>query len=189
MSVVPAGSRPGRVKIQLTPSLILAAAVFCLLAGLVGVVVVRLISSGDSPLRVGAPVPDFELQTFDGSRIRLEDLRGQGVVLNFWASWCGPCRHEAPLLEEAWQRERENGIVFIGVAYLDQLPAARRFIEEFDITYTNGRDRGSFISRRFRLFGLPETFFIDADGNLAHHHEGGLTSAEQIAPWLDLVRP
>ena len=75
-------------------------------------------------------------------RQALADLRGKGVVLNFWASWCKPCEEEAADLEAAWRKYKDKGIVFVGVDYLDQDPAAKRYLEKFDITFANGAGSG-----------------------------------------------
>lgn len=98
--------------------------------------------------------------------ISLADLKGKGVVLNFWASWCGPCEQEAAELEAAWQKYKDKGVVFVGVDYLDQDPAAKRYLEKFGITYPNGPDLASKVSKRYTIRGVPETFFIDPQGKL-----------------------
>ncbi len=117
--------------------------------------------------------PDFTLTLFPEYRggwptdsLKLSDLRGKGVVLNFWASWCQPCEEEAAALEAAWRAYRERGIVFIGVDYLDQDPAAKRYLQKFAITYPNGPDLASTISKRYTIRGVPETFFIDPQGKI-----------------------
>jgi cytochrome c biogenesis protein CcmG/thiol:disulfide interchange protein DsbE len=119
------------------------------------------------------PAPDWSLTLFPeykaglaADAINLSDFRGQGVVLNFWASWCKPCEEEAALLEAKWREVKDQGIVFIGVDYLDQDPAAKRYLQKFDITYPNGPDLASRISKRYTIRGVPETFFIDPQGNL-----------------------
>ena len=116
--------------------------------------------------RASGAAPPFTFTTFEGETISLADLKGKGVVLNFWASWCGPCRDEAVLLEETWRREKENGIVFIGLDYLDQEPAAKDYLAEFDITYPSGPDLQSSAARRYGISGVPETFLIDPQGNI-----------------------
>lgn len=139
--------------------------------------------------RADGMAPDFEFITYDGETIHLADLRGKGIVLNFWASWCLPCRTEAPLLEAAWRRERDNGIVFIGLAYLDQEPAAQAFLAEFDITYPNGPDLQSATARRYGITGVPETFFIGPDGQIAGQILGPILSADDLEQRLDAIRP
>jgi cytochrome c biogenesis protein CcmG/thiol:disulfide interchange protein DsbE len=117
--------------------------------------------------------PDWTLTLFDEYRggwpnktISLADLAGRGVVLNFWASWCQPCAEEAAALEAAWRQYKDKGVVFVGVDYLDQDPAAKRYLRKFNITYPNGADLASKISRRYTIRGVPETFFIDPQGKI-----------------------
>ncbi|NQS90996.1 MAG: TlpA family protein disulfide reductase [Chloroflexi bacterium] len=124
------------------------------------------------------PAPDFSLIGFGGDTIRLSDLRGQVVVVNFWASWCPPCREEAPYLEETWRKYQNNGVVFIGVDYVDVEPAALAYIEEFNITYFNGPDLRTTISQAYNIQGVPETFFIDKTGNISHVHVGPLITPD-----------
>lgn len=121
----------------------------------------------------GNPAPNFELQFFDGygwkdlSASSLEDMRGNVVVLNFWASWCVECHLEAELLEDAWRRYRDQGVIFLGVAYVDADAKSLAYMEDYDITYPNGPDRASAISDEYRITGVPETFFIAKDGTIA----------------------
>lgn len=164
-------------------------AAFILLLGFVAFLAIGLQRQNASGQRAAGMAPDLEFTTFDGETVRLEDLRGQGVVVNFWASWCDPCRAEADLLEQAWRREKENGIVFLGIDYLDQEHAALAYIEEFDITYPNGPDLRSDIARRFRIKGVPETFFIAPDGSIASTVVGPILGENDLQQRLDLIRP
>ena len=111
--------------------------------------------------------PDFSLGLFDGSTFRLSDALAQGkpVVLNFWASWCGPCADEAPLLEAAAQR-RGNEFTFIGVNVEDVDADAQAFMRKYGISYPNGSGNSGPISIKYGMRGVPETYFIAPDGKL-----------------------
>ncbi len=165
-------------------------AVFVLiLLGFVGLLAARLIQTNESEQRASGAAPPFTFTTFEGETISLADLEGQGVVLNFWASWCDPCRDEAALLETTWRREQGNGIVFLGLDYLDQEPAAKAYLAEFDITYPNGPDLQSAAARRYGIKGVPETFFIDASGNIQEIVIGPIVSEARMDELLDKIRP
>lgn len=126
-----------------------------------------------SPL-IARQAPFFTLTLFDGKTIRLQDFRGKAVFLNFWASWCPPCRAEARTLEAAWQNYKDRGVVFLGVDIQDKEEDARAFLKEFDITYWNGRDVTGKIAVNYGVWGIPETFFIDREGRITYKHVGGL---------------
>ncbi len=142
-----------------------------------------LVSRGAGPLREG-PAPDFTLKLFDGAEVSLSDLQGQIVVLNFWASWCPPCREEAPMLESVWQRYRGQGVTVIGVDYQDTEPPAQAFIEEFGITYPNGPDSRGRIAKSYGVQGVPETFVITHEGEIAEVFIGSPTEG-QLATVLE----
>lgn len=110
----------------------------------------------------GESAPTFSLPLLSGEgSLSDEDLRGAPVVINFWASWCIPCREEAPLLERVWRRYKDEGVVFLGVNIKDAASDAKGFVEDFGITYPQVRDTDQSLTRAFGLRGLPETFFID----------------------------
>ncbi|MGH7392346.1 MAG: TlpA family protein disulfide reductase [Candidatus Rokuibacteriota bacterium] len=134
----------------------------------------------ESPM-LGRAAPGFTLTLFEGRALRLEDLRGTVVFLNFWASWCPPCRAEAPELEATWRLLREQGVVFLGVNTQDEEARARAFIEEFGISYPNGRDAGGRIAIDYGVWGLPEAYLIDAEGRITYKHVGTLGPALLIA--------
>ncbi len=123
---------------------------------------------------VGKPAPDFSLALFDGRTVRLSDFRGKVVFLNFWASWCPPCREEAPLLEAAWRRYKEQGVVFIGVDLQDTEEAGRELLKEFAISYMNGRDPKDRVAIDYGVYGIPETYFIDPTGRITAKYVGAL---------------
>lgn len=164
-------------------------AILAILAVFVAFLVIGLQRTNVSEQRAAGVAPDFEFVTFEGETIALDDLTGQGVVLNFWASWCEPCRAEADLLEATWRREADNGIVFIGLDYLDQDHAARAYLEEFDITYPNGPDLQSAAARSYGIKGVPETFFIDPEGRIASQVIGPIMTQADLDRRLDEIRP
>ena len=137
---------------------------------------------------IGAPAPDFTLTLFDGGELSLADRRGSVVVVNFWASWCPPCRDEAPALEKVWREYEDKGVVFVGVDFKDVTTKAMAFIEEFDITYPNGPDPYNRISRAYRITGVPETFLIAKDGRLAMWYRGPITEAGLRAALEELLQ-
>lgn len=155
----------------------------------VAILAVRLYQTNVSEQRAAGIAPEFSFTTFEGATIALADLRGQGVVLNFWASWCDPCREEAVLLEETWQQEKANGIVFLGLDYLDQEPAAKAYLEEFRISYPNGPDLQSKAARDYGIKGVPETFFIDSEGKIAFMVIGPILNEAQMEQGLAKIRP
>ena len=128
--------------------------------------------------RSGGPAPDFSLPLYDGGTFRLSEQRGQVVMVDFWASWCIPCREEARALEALWQEYRGRGVVFVGVDYADTEPEARAFLAEFGVTYPNGPDRGTRISQAYRMRGVPEKFFIDRRGEIRAVVIGPVRTAE-----------
>jgi len=123
--------------------------------------------------------PEFSVSLYSGESLRLVDLRGRPVMVNFWASWCPPCRDEAPLLEQTWRAYRDRGVTFVGLDIWDTEQDARTFMRKYDITYLNGPDDGGRIAIDYGLTGIPETFFIDRQGQIVSE----LRFAHSLAGW------
>jgi cytochrome c biogenesis protein CcmG, thiol:disulfide interchange protein DsbE len=151
--------------------------VFTIVLALLGLLGWGLDKAQKGPVENG-PAPDFTLQDFDGRSVTLSELRGQVVVVNFWASWCGPCREEAAYLERTSRKYIDQDVIFIGVDYVDTEKAALAYIEEFDITYINGPDLGTHISDAYNIQGVPETFFIAKNGEVRGMHIGPIYSPD-----------
>jgi len=146
---------------------------YVLVTGLLGLLGWGLLRAQKGPLSAGT-APDFTLTSFGGETIKLSELRGQVVVINFWASWCPPCRDEAAYLEQTWRKYRDQDVVFIGVDYADTEVEALAYIKEFNITYFNGPDIATRLAQAYNIQGVPETFFVARDGTLREPHIGPL---------------
>lgn len=133
-----------------------------------------------SPL-LGRLAPPLSLALFDGGRFVLGEQGGKVVVFNFWASWCVPCREEAPLLEAAWRSYRDRGVVLVGVNFQDTEAAARAFIAEFGLTFPNGPDPGGRSAIDYGVYGIPELFFVGRDGRITYKHVGAIGQAIMVA--------
>jgi cytochrome c biogenesis protein CcmG/thiol:disulfide interchange protein DsbE len=137
---------------------------------------------------VNRAAPDFTLATFSGKTISLQDLRGKPVVINFWASWCPPCRIEAPLIERTWRAYKNRDLIFLGVNIQDRKEDALNYMRQFDITYPNGPDPTGEISIDYGVSGLPVTFFISSQGEVVRRWVGAveksvlISAIEEIMP-------
>ena len=154
-------------------------------ATLFGILVWKLAHQSHPP-KIGVPAPVFTLKRLDGNgRVDLASLRGKPVVLNFWASWCNPCKVEAAALEAAYRRYRSQGVVFLGVDYHDVTGDARTFLSHHDVTYTTLQDGSGMVGDKYGLSGVPETFFIDRRGRLVGVHIDGPITDPKIAQQFD----
>lgn len=147
------------------------------LVGFIGLLGWGLYQVQKQPLEKGL-APDFTLKSFDDRTYTLSQLKGQVVIINFWASWCPPCREEAAYLEHTWRKYKDQGVIFIGVDYADATKPALAYIKEFDITYFNGPDLGTRISQQYNIKGVPETYYVAKDGTLRGNHIGPLKEPE-----------
>jgi len=128
--------------------------------------------------------PQFGMTLFDGDEFSLDQERGKIVVVNFWASWCVPCRDEAPGLEDVWQRYKDRGVVLVGVDIKDTPDDARSFLQRYVASYPSGFDEKKQIYIDYGVYGLPETFVIDPQGMVVRHVIGPVTES-QLYAWLD----
>ncbi|MEH6785609.1 MAG: TlpA disulfide reductase family protein [Alcanivorax jadensis] len=120
----------------------------------------------------GAPAPDFTLKTLDGSNLKLSEQRGTVILLNFWASWCGPCRTEMPLLDDLYQEYRDYGFTVLGVNLDENRDQADRLLDKIPVTFPVLFDPQNSTSETYGVDAMPTTVLIDRNGVVRHHHRG-----------------
>ena len=157
---------------------------------------VRLVQTGGQPAGIGInsvfgevnvqprQAQQFSLVLLSGSQTSLQDLRGKVVMVDFWSSWCPPCREEAPTLARMYQKYKEKDVVFLGVAIWDSEPEVKQFIKQNNLAYANGLDSRGIIAIDYGVKGIPEKYFIDRHGNVIRKFIGPVTE-EQLSKVLD----
>lgn len=182
----PRGRRRRQALIGRTTALVIGGFVALLEIGLVAS---RTSTALDDAIREGRPrpAPDFSLPILvngaalghrDGEPLALLELRGRPVVVNFWASWCVPCKREAPRLEATWQRHRRGGLVMLGVHVKNLTQDALAFVRRYGQKYPSVRDKSDDASEAYGLTGVPETFFVDRQGRVVAHVRGEISSRQ-----------
>ena len=125
------------------------------------------------------PAPDFTLKSLSGENLKLSELRGQVVLVNFWASWCGPCRQEMPLLDAMYQRYQKLGFTILGVNVEQDAAPAQAMLEEHPVQFPVLFDPQSTASKLYNLNAMPTTVLVDRSGNVRYLHQGYLPGYEQ----------
>jgi cytochrome c biogenesis protein CcmG/thiol:disulfide interchange protein DsbE len=164
---------------------------FLAVLAVVGLLGFGLLSKGEK-IAVGDPAPDRELPLLDGEgKGSIADYRGRWVLVNLWASWCDPCREEAPHLERFWRRFRDRGVTVLGIDAQDNSEDALAFVREYRLTYPQLRSVGDERSDAFGSIGYPENFLVDRRGRLALIWRGPVDErflAERVVPIVERSR-
>ena len=148
---------------------------FALVAGLLALLVWSVVHQQHAP-GVGSMAPAFTLRRLEGpGKVSLASYRGKPVVLNFWASWCEPCKTEAAALERDWNSDRSRGVVFLGVDYHDLDSDARRFVRFHALTFPMLEDGSGNVTSRYGISQVPETYVLDRQGRVVAHLRGPIT--------------
>ena len=163
------------------------AALACV-AGLLALLVWKLAHQRHTP-PVGSLAPAFTLPRLTGAgSVSLASLRGHPVVLNFWASWCVPCKTEAPALERDWKRYRSRGVVFVGIDYHDLTSDARTFVSVHGLTFLMLDDGPGGVTGSYGISQVPETFILDSSGTIVAHLAGPINGSEFASAFRAALR-
>ncbi|MED4569617.1 thiol-disulfide oxidoreductase ResA [Brevibacillus agri] len=138
-------------------------------------------------IKVGRDAPNFSLEQLNGTPVTLSDLRGKGVVLNFWGTWCEPCKAEMPALQKQYEASKDKGLVVLGVNIGESAITVEQFVKQVDVNFPILMDRQSNITKLYRIGPIPTTFFIDPDGEVQEIFVGQMTEsiiAENVAKIL-----
>jgi cytochrome c biogenesis protein CcmG/thiol:disulfide interchange protein DsbE len=177
-------SKPGR-------NIFLIVLFILICAGVIGILVIMgswLNKSQVPVLSIGQKVSNFTLTSFSGDAYRLSELSGKVVLVNVWASWCVSCDEEGYMLQEVWKELEPSGkVLFLGVDYVDTEKPALAYLKEHGITFPNGPDLASKISKLFRIQGVPESFLIGTDGILKAIKIGPFSSEDEIRDFVNLA--
>lgn len=141
----------------------------------------RVNSTGSKVFLGDRLAPEFALETFDGEEVSLADLEGKSIVINFWSSWCPPCRDEAPMLNQFHaETEDQDDVILIGIAVWDRPEDSMEFMQQYNFNFTNLSDQRGSVLIDYGVYGVPETYFIGPDGTLNGKYRGPLESAGHI---------
>ena len=140
-------------------------------------VIVPLCVSADDKLE--GPAPDFTLKSNNGKNMKLSELRGDVVMINFWASWCGPCRQEMPLLDKMHDRYKDLGFTLLGVNVEEEPDRAKAMLNDIPVKFPILFDTQNKVSQQYNLIAMPSTVFVDRDGNIRYFHAGYLPGDEK----------
>jgi len=146
------------------------------------------INQDPNEVKIGREAPNFSLPQLQGEPIKLSDLRGKAVVLNFWGTWCEPCKEEMPALQKQYEALKDQGLVVLGVNIGETPVAVQPFVDEMGVTFPILLDRDSQITKLYRIIPIPTTFFIDRDGEVSDIFVGPMTEqiiADKVGKILD----
>ena len=158
---------------------VLQISTFLLIAFFIGILGLSIIGKKNnnnpvSPL-IGKQFPDYEIQLFNGNKLSISNLKGNVILINFWASWCSPCKEEFPALEASWLKHKDKQVVFLGINVLDERNHAKQYLQTYKSNYPNGVDSDGSIAVDLGVAGVPETFFINEKGIIIDKYVGPLS--------------
>ena len=144
------------------------------------------LSAQASSVKLSSEAPDFTLKSLTGGNMRLEEYRGQVVLINFWASWCGPCRQEMPILDRLHHRYEDTGFAVLGVNVEGKVAPAQEIVDKTNVTFPILIDEGQAVSEMYDLEAMPSTVVVDRDGVVRYVHRGYKPGDE--AKYVEVVK-
>ncbi|MCU1808188.1 thiol-disulfide oxidoreductase ResA [Cytobacillus firmus] len=168
--------------------LIIRCVILLLLFGAVGYTLYANLTKDKVSIEEGTAAPDFSLETLNGEQIRLSDLKGKGVFLNFWGTWCKPCEKEMPYMENQYKQYKEKGVEILAINIDESDLAVSTFVKKHNLTFPILMDRGSVVTELYNIGPIPTTILIDKDGNVVKTLTGTLTE-ENIGDYMNSIAP
>lgn len=166
-----------------------------ILAVLVAAVVFALITNAkkdNTIYKIGDKAPDFQLQQINANneleKIQLSDLKGKGVMLNFWATWCKPCEQEMPYMEELYPQYKDKGIEIVAVSLDGTELVVQQFIDKYNLTFPIPHDKKNVVNELYKIGPIPTTYFINPEGEIVEKVEGAL-SLERLEGYFKQIQP
>lgn len=159
-----------------------------IMVGAVAFAIYKTTGGGEKPaVEEGKVAPDFQLQTLDGETLKLSDLRGKAVLLNFWATWCGPCRDEMPAIQSVYEKHKDKGFVVVGVNIAESQLAVKGFARQLDLSFPIVLDKERQVVDQYQIGPIPSTVFIDQNGEVVRKMDGQMDEAQIEAYVLEAL--
>ena len=138
---------------------------------------------------IGKLAPGFQLTDTDGQSVSLSGFKGEPVLLNFWATWCGPCRMEMPYIQEVYNRRSEHGVVVLSINIGESLTRVEEFMQDYNLSFPVLLDFEGNVAERYNVGGIPTTYFIDSEGIIRDMQIGAFRSVAEIEDILNMISP
>lgn len=154
-------------------------ALMLIMVGAVALAIYKTLDDGEQQtVDEGMEAPDFQLQTLDGKEMKLSELQGQAVLLNFWATWCEPCRDEMPAIQKVYEKHRDKGLEVVGVNIAESQLTVKGFVRQLDLTFPIVFDKERKVVDQYRIGPIPTSLFIDSDGKVVRMVKGQMDEAQ-----------
>lgn len=170
--------------------LLMRTSILTVLAAAIALTIYANLTKGDSPkVEVGMEAPDFILTDINGNKHRLSDYKGQGVLLNFWATYCKPCEREMPLLEDQFHQYKDQGVVFLAVNIGETDMVVNHFVSKYELAFPILNDKAQEVLTAFGVDPLPVTFLIDKEGHIVKVHKGEILNEKMATEMIEEIKP